>query len=138
MAKSPRFELRLPPDQMAMMKRTAHARGFRSANAYVQAVLVKDLRNAPDSDTDRDAFIAASIDRLAKEIRTLHTAQQALFATVDSLTRLFLTCIPEPSPGELDNAKRKARIRYDRFLVSVAQNMTSDTRATLSDLTEGR
>jgi len=138
MAKNPRFELRLPPDQMAMMKRTAHAHGFRSANAYIQAVLVKDLRNAQYSDTDRDDFIAASIDRLAREIRTLHTAQQALFATVDSLTRLFLTCIPEPAPGELDNAKRKARIRYDRFLVSVAQNMTSDARATLSDLTEGR
>lgn len=74
MTKSPRFELRLPPDQMAMTKRTAHARGFRSANAYVQAVLVKDLRNAQDSDTDRDAFIAGSIDRLAREIRTLHTA----------------------------------------------------------------
>jgi len=57
---------------------------------------------------------------------------------VDRLTRLFLTCIPEPSPGELDNAKRKARIRYDRFLVSVAQNMTSDSRATLSDMTDGR
>lgn len=64
----------------------------------------------------------------------MHTAQQALFAAVDSLTRLFLTCIPEPPPEGLDQAKRRARLRYDRFLLSVAQNMTADSRATLTEL----
>jgi len=57
-----------------------------------------------------------------------------VFAAVDSLTRLFLTCIPEPPPDALDQAKRRARLRYDRFLLSVAQNMTSDSRATLTEL----
>lgn len=136
MPKSPRFELRLPPDQMAMMKRMARARGFRSANAYIQAVLARDLRNAQDGDSDRDAMITASIDRLSREIRTLHTANQAVFALTDSLTRLFLTCIPEPPPGALEQAKQRAKLRYQRFLVSVAQNMTSDTRATLAELTD--
>ena len=136
MAKSPRFELRLPQNQMAMMKRTAQARGFRSANAYIQAVLARDLRSTQDGDADRDAMIAASIDRLAREIRTLHTAHQALFALTDSLTRLFLTCIPEPSAPALEQAKQRAKLRYQRFLISVAQNMTSDTRATLAELTD--
>ena len=134
MPKSPRFELRLPQDQMLLMKRAAKSRGFRSANAYIQTVLARDLRGSADPDVDRDAFIAASIDRLSKEIRTLHTAQQALFASIDSLTRLFLTCIPEPPPQALEQAKRRAKLRYDRFLLSVAQNMTSDTRATLAEL----
>ena len=53
---------------------------------------------------------------------------------MDSLTRLFLTCIPEPPPDALEQAKRRARLRYDRFLVSVAQNMASDSRATLTEL----
>ena len=55
---------------------------------------------------------------------------------MDSLTRLFLTCIPEPPPEALDQAKRKARLRYERYLVSVAQNMTSDSRATLTELVD--
>ena len=136
MAKWERFELRLSEEQLAVVKRTAQVRGFRSVSGYIQAVLTRDLRDSPPDQSDREAFVAASIDRLSKEIRNLHTTQQALFAAVDSLTRLFLTCIPEPPPEALDQAKRKARQRYERYLVSVAQNMTSDSRATLTELVD--
>jgi len=136
MPKSPRFELRLPQDEMLVMKHTAKERGFRSANAYIRAVLTRDLRHCKDDDAHREAFIVASIDRLSKEIRALHTAHQVLFALTDSLTRLFLTCIPEPPPQALDQAKRRAKLRYDRFLISVAQNMTSESRATLAELSD--
>ena len=136
MAKRERFDLRLPAEQMSSVKKAAHAGGFRSATAYIQAVLARDLRDSKSDETDREAFVAASIDRLSKELRGLHTGQQALFATIDSLTRLFLTCIPEPSAEMLDQAKRRAKLRYDRFLVSVAQNMTGDARATLGELAD--
>ena len=136
MAKWERFELLLSEEQLAVVKRTAQVRGFRSVSGYIQAVLTRDLRDSPPDQSDREAFVAASIDRLSKEIRNLHTTQQALFAAVDSLTRLFLTCIPEPPPEALDQAKRKARLRYERYLVSVAQNMTSDSRATLTELVD--
>lgn len=136
MTKRERFELRLPPEDMAMVKRAAQTGGFRSANAYIQAVLARDLRGSKSDRTDQEAFVAASIDRLSKEIRGLHTGQQALFATIDSLTRLFLTCVPEPPAEVLDQAKRRAKLRYDRFLVSVAQNMTADTRVTLDELAD--
>ena len=136
MAKWERFELRLSEEQLTVVKRTAKARGFRSVSGYIQAVLTRDLRDSPPDQSDREAFVAASIDRLSKEIRNLHTTQQALFAAVDSLTRLFLTCIPEPPPEAVEQAKRKARLRYERYLVSVAQNMTSDSRATLTELVD--
>ena len=136
MAKWERFELRLSEEQLAVVKRTAQVRGFRSVSGYIQAVLTRDLRDSPPDQSDREAFVAASIDRLSKEIRNLHTTQQALFAAVDSLTRLFLTCIPEPPSEVLDQAKRRARLRYERYLVSVAQNMTSDSRATLTELVD--
>lgn len=134
MAKRKRFELRLSDDQLTAMKKAAQVRGFRSASAYIQAVLTKDLRVSTTDQADREAFVAASINRLSKEIRRLHTAHQALFALTDGLTRLFLTCIPEPPSGALDQAKRRAKLRYSRFLVSVAQNMSSDTGATLAEL----
>ena len=136
MAKRQRFDLWLPGDQMALVKKAAQAGGFRSATAYIQAVLARDLRSSKSDGTDQETFVAASIDRLSKEIRGLHTGQQALFATIDSLTRLFLTCVPEPPAEVLDQAKRRAKLRYDRFLVSVAQNMTTDTRATLGELAD--
>jgi hypothetical protein len=136
MAKWERFELRLSEEQLSVVKRTAQVRGFRSVSGYIQAVLTRDLRDSPPDQSDREAFVAASIDRLSKEIRNLHTTQQALFAAVDSLTRLFLTCIPEPPPDALDQAKRKARLRYERYLVSVAQNMKAGSRATLTELVD--
>jgi Arc/MetJ-type ribon-helix-helix transcriptional regulator len=136
MAKRQRFELKLPEEQAAKVKRAAQARGFRSPSAYIRAVLTRDLSDSKSDRTDPEALVAASIDRLSKEIRGLHSGQQALFATIDSLTRLFLTCIPEPPAEVLDQAKRRAKLRYDRFLVSVAQNMTVDTRATLGELAD--
>ncbi|HZY72362.1 MAG TPA: hypothetical protein VFE22_04570 [Edaphobacter sp.] len=134
MPKRQRFELRLPADQMARMKQAAKARGFRSVNAYLGTVLAEDLRGRESPETDREARLAASIDRLSREIRTVHTAQQAVFAAIDSLARLFLTCVPEPPPEALDQARRRARVRYDRFLLSVAQNMTAGSKATLTEL----
>ena len=136
MAKRQRFDLWLPAEQMVLVKKAAQSGGFRSATAHIQAVLARELRDAKSDPSDPEIFVAASIDRLSKEMRGLHTGQQALFATIDSLTRLFLTCVPEPPAEVLDQAKRRAKLRYDRFLVSVAQNMTADTRATLGELSE--
>ena len=128
-----RFELRLSEADLAAVRHTASDRGFPSVSAYVQAALVNDRKKSPE-EADRDAMIAASIERLSKEVRSLHTAQQAVFAAVDSLTRLFLTCVPEPPPDTLEQAKRRARLRYDRYLLSVAQNMASDSRSRLTEL----
>jgi len=133
MAKWKRFELRFLEAQLDVVRQTAQARGFPSVSAYVQAALANDRKMSPE-EADRDAMIAASLDRLSKEVRSLHTAQQAVFAAVDSLTRLFLTCIPEPPPDALDQAKRRARLRYERYLLSVAQNMASDSRSRLTEL----
>jgi Arc/MetJ-type ribon-helix-helix transcriptional regulator len=134
MAKRRRFEVRLTDEQFATLKQTAQTRGFRSASAYVQNLLRDDAIDRKNDETDREAVVAASIERLSKEIRKLHTAQQAQFAVVDSLTRLFLTCVPEPPAETLDQARRCAKLRYNRFLVSVAQNLNSDAQTTFAEL----
>jgi hypothetical protein len=46
MAKWERFELRLSEEQLAVVKRTAQVRGFRSVSGYIQAVLTRDLRDS--------------------------------------------------------------------------------------------
>jgi len=136
MAKTRQFNMTLDERQLAAAKQTAAAKGFSSLAAYVRNLIEKDSRSTSESER-LEASVAASIDRMAKEVRRLHSSNQALFALTDSLVRLFLTCTPEPSPEALDATKRRAKLRYDRFMLSVAQNMTGDSRSVLLDVLKG-
>ena len=124
-----RLEIRLSPESLAEVKAAAKKRGFESANAFVRAVIATELRSGGSALDRTEQNIAASIERLAKEVRGLQTAQQSLFALTDSLVRLLLTCIPEPMPDMIDQAKAKARLRYQRFLLAVAQGMKEGSGA---------
>ena len=136
MPKQYRLDVHISTELIDFARKAAHARGFASVAALVRTILEQDLRKASQQD-QLESTVAASIDRMAKELRRLHNANQALFALTDSLVRLFLTCTPEPAPESLDATKRRAKLRYDRFLLSVAQNMTGDARATLLEVLKG-
>jgi len=118
-----RLEIKLPTELDQELRSAARKRGFSSANAFVRAAIANELHSGETALERTEANIAATVDRLTKEIRSLQTAQQGLFALTDTLARLFLTCVPEPPPDMLDQAKAKARLRYERFLLSVAQSM---------------
>jgi hypothetical protein len=130
-----RFELRLPESLMVRVREAAQERGFANVTAFIRSALQNELRNGETALDRTERAVAASIDRVSRDLQTLHTTQQAVFALTDSLARLFLTCVPEPSPDTLDQAKRKARLRYSRFLKSVAQNMTGNSRASIAEVT---
>lgn len=136
MATTRQFNMTLDERQLAAAKQTAAAKGFSSLAAFVRDLIEKDSRSTGQSER-LEASVAASIDRMAKEVRRLHNSNQALFALTDSLVRLFLTCTPEPPPEALDATKRRAKLRYDRFMLSVAQNMTGDSRSALLDVLKG-
>ncbi len=135
MRKNERFELLVPQDLLERLKVVAGERGT-SVASVVRMALENEMRHGEPAIAKTERIVSASIDRLARDLRTLQTAQQAVFALTDSLARLFLTCVPEPAPEVLDQAKRRARMRYDRFLKSVAQNMTADSQTSLAELTE--
>jgi len=136
MPQTKRFELQIRPDHLAAARKAAQARGFDSVSAYFRALIEQDTRQNQQHD-QLETAVASSIDRVAKEMRRLHNANQALFALTDSLVRLFLTCTPEPSADVLDATKRRAKLRYERFMLSVAQNMTGDARSALLDVLKG-
>jgi hypothetical protein len=136
MPKQYRLDVQISTELIDSARKAAHARGFDSVAALVRTILEQDLRKASQQD-QLESTVAASIDRMAKELRRLHNANQALFALTDSLVRLFLTCTPEPPSESLEATKRRAKLRYDRFLLSVAQNMTGDARATLLEVLKG-
>ncbi|MBN9657084.1 MAG: hypothetical protein J0H49_02845 [Acidobacteria bacterium] len=135
MRKNERFELLVPQDLLERLKVVAGERGT-SVASVVRMAIENEMRHGEPAIAKTERIVSASIDRVARDLRTLQTAQQAVFALTDSLARLFLTCVPEPAPEVLDQAKRRARMRYDRFLKSVAQNMTADSQTSLAELTE--
>jgi hypothetical protein len=62
--------------------------------------------------------LAASMEQIRREIFRLGRAQQALFAFVDSLAKILLTCVPEPGGEAMEAAVARARGRHARLLKS--------------------
>ena len=67
--------------------------------------------------------MAASLDRLMREIRGVRLGQQALFAFADSLVKTLLTCLVEPPADVYEQAVARGKFRYDRFMKSVGAAM---------------
>ena len=78
--------------------------------------------------------IAASLDRVGREIRSVKLGQQALFAFMDSLVKTLLTCLAEPPRDVYDQAVARGKLRYDRFLKSVGAAMVGDSQAAMTEL----
>ena len=72
--------------------------------------------------------------KIRREVFRLGRAQQALFAFVDSLAKVLLTCVPEPSGEALDAAVARARGRHAQLLKSAGQAMVGDSQLVMQDL----
>lgn len=76
----------------------------------------------------------SSMEQMSREIVRLGRAQQALFAFVDSLAKILLTCVPEPGGEAMEAAVARARGRHARLLKSAGQAMVGDSHLALQDL----
>ena len=108
--------------------------GFSSASAFMRAAIERELAGRENGVDAAEQRIAASLDRMAREIRNLRLGQQALFAFVDVLAKTLLTCVPEPPRDAHDQAVARGKARYDRFLKSVGMAMVGDSQAALAEL----
>lgn len=77
--------------------------------------------------------IAASLDRMAREIRNLWIGQQALFALVDVLANTFLTCIPEPPRDVRNQAVALGKIRHEQISQKRCMAMMGDSQAAMAE-----
>ena len=131
----PRVNVRLDDELHDRLAKAAKGRGCRISQ------LVRDVLAAALGDNQASVVaaveerISATLDRFAKDIRRLHTADQALYASFDTFVRLFLTCIPDPPSDSLTAAKVQGHYRYNNYLQNVARNMNGDARAALGELT---
>ena len=129
-----RFYIRTTDDLAKQIEQTASERGFESPTAFIRQTISNDLHAGESAFRETEDRIAATLERLAKEIHRLQTAQQAQYAIMDSFVRLFLMCIPEPSGNAIDPARARAASRYNNFLKNVARNMTGNSGASLEQL----
>jgi Arc/MetJ-type ribon-helix-helix transcriptional regulator len=129
-----RFDIRLSDELATQIHRAVSERGFESVTAFIRQAISDELRHGSPALNELEERISASYDRLTKEVRRVQTAQQAQYAILDSLVRLFLVCVPEPSGNAVEPAKARAASRYNNFLKNVARNMTGNSGAALEQL----
>ena len=129
-----RFYIRTTDAYAKQIGQVATDRGFDSASAFIRQAISNELRVGETAIHETEDRIAATLDRLTKEVRRLQTAQQAQYAIMDSFVRLFLMCVPEPSGNAVDPAKARAASRYNNFVKNVARNMTGNAGAALEQL----
>jgi hypothetical protein len=132
---SPRT-IRCSPDlDQRILKATAEW-GFTSASAFIRSAVERELRRRGADQPAAEERAAASFERLVVEMRRLMTGQQALFAFVDALAKVVLTCVPEPSGEIYQAAVARAKVRYDRLLKSTGSNLYGESGQAFAALTE--
>ncbi len=116
--------------------RTAKDLGKLSRSAFIRSAIRNEINGRDGELIEAEQRIAASLDRVARDIFRVHRGQQALFAVVDTLVKTFLTCVPEPPRDAVNQAVARAKGRYDRFVKSAGQAMVGDSHAAMQDLIE--
>jgi hypothetical protein len=128
--------LRIDESLIVRIQRATADGGFASPTAFMRAAIERELVGRESGVDAAEERIAASLDRLAREIRGVKLGQQALFAFVDSLVKTLLTCVGEPPREVHDQAVARGKIRYDRFLKSVGAGMAGDSQTAMAELLE--
>jgi Arc/MetJ-type ribon-helix-helix transcriptional regulator len=127
-----RRTIRITAEMDKKLQSAAKVRGYSTPSALMRAAIEKELQGR--SNADAEEKIAASFDQVRREILRLMRTQQALFAFVDSLAKVLLTCLPEPDGESMEAAVAKARARHARLLKAAGQAMLGDSQLAIEDL----
>lgn len=128
--------IRLPSALDKKIKEAATAHGFRTTSDFARDALKSALNGANNLSALEDAEqrLVAGLDRMARELRSVRRVQQAQFAFTETLVKVLLTCLPEPSSDVYAQAKARAMARYADFLKSVGKAIDGDSKAVLAEL----
>lgn len=125
---------RLEPELDRRIEFATKQGGFSNPSAFIRAAIERELAGRESGVDAAEERIAASLDRIGREIRGVRLGQQALFTFVDSLTKTLLTCLAEPPREVYEQAVARGKMRYDRFLKSVGAAMVGDSSAAMAEL----
>ena len=130
----PRRTIRLTAAMDEQIDTVSKLRGYSSPSAFLRAAIKKELGERAEEIRSSTEEIVGCIREVRQDIRRLERAQQALFALVDSLAKVFLTCVPEPRGAAMEPALAEARNRHARLLNNAGHAMLSDSRVAMGEL----
>ena len=130
----PRRTIRLNADIDERLQSTVKLKGYANPSAFLRAAIDHELSGREDTMIGAEERLAASMEQMRREIFRLGRAQQALFAFVDSLAKVLLTCVPEPGGEAMEAAVARARGRHTRLLKTAGQAMVGDSHLVMQDL----
>src|SRR5271163_1448149 len=133
----PRRTIRLTSTTDERIESAAKLGGYSTASAFLRAAINKELGQGREGLSRAEAQIVASILEVRQNVRRIERAQQALFALLDSLAKVLLTCLPEPRGVAMETALAEARNRHSRLLTSAGHAMLSDSMVGMRDLISG-
>jgi hypothetical protein len=116
------------------IREATEKRGFSSPTAFIRHAVEQELSGQREELVGAEARLAASIERVRQDMVPLDRAQKALFALVDRLAKILLTCIPEPDGHMLAAAVARAQGRHARLLKSAGHAMGDDSRRAMREL----
>ena len=98
------------------IQEVAGKRGFSSPTAFIRHSVEQELSGRSEELVGAEERLVATIEQVRKEVFRLGRAQQALFAFLDSLAKVVLTCVPEPGGDAMDAAVARVRGQHARLL----------------------
>lgn len=128
--------IRLSENMEKAIEDASRQRGFASPTAFIRHAVDQELNGRKEDLTGAEERLAASIQQVRHDQFRLMRMHQALFAYVDSLTKTFLTCVPEPPADAKAQAVARAKERYNRLLKSAGRAMVGDSKVALHDLVD--
>ena len=132
--------LAFPSEEFRTKVRTAAKnRGFRTEQAFILAACENELKRDghTDANSQMEARLIASMQKVAKEFQALFTLVHAQFALTNSLLQYVLTCTIEPPEEVLPAARARARLRYAKILRLAGQEVATRNKATLEEVLNG-
>jgi Arc/MetJ-type ribon-helix-helix transcriptional regulator len=130
----PRRTIRLTAEIDERLQSTAKQKGYANPSAFLRAAIHHELSGREETMIGAEERLAASMEQMRREIFRVGRAQQALFAFVDSLAKILLTCVPEPGGEAMEAAVARARGRHARLLKTAGQAMVGDSQLAMQDL----
>ena len=108
--------------------------GYQNVSAFIRTALKRELQGRESAIDETEGRIAASLDRVARELRSVRLRQQAEFAFLDAPVKTTLTHLTELPRDTYDQAVARGKVRYERFLKSVGMGMNGDSQAAITEL----
>jgi len=128
-----RRAVRFSPELDRQIQKAAKDGGFRNTSAFIRTAIEYYMKSRNELSGIEEQN-AASFDRLSKDDRRILRGPQALFAMVDALARVVVTCVPEPPMEARAQVIASAKDRYAKLMKSAGQALTKHTMSAMQEL----